>query len=86
MTGKHGVVAAGHPVTADAATEILREGGNAFDAVIAAMAAACVPEFVFASIGGGGFLMAFDAGSGTARVYDFFAQTPTCSHPKRIRS
>ena len=33
----HGAVAAGHDVTADAAARVLDEGGNAFDAVIAAM-------------------------------------------------
>ena len=69
-------MAAGHAVTADVAAEVLREGGNAFDAALAAMITACVPEFVFSSIGGGGFLMAFDGASGRTRLYDFFAQTP----------
>ena len=41
---KHGAVAAGHPDTARAALTMLQEGGNAFDAVMAAMAAACVAE------------------------------------------
>ncbi len=76
MTENRGVVAAGHAVTAEAAAEVLREGGNAFDAALAAVATACVPEFVFSSIGGGGFLMALDATRGQARLYDFFAQTP----------
>ncbi|MFQ5625550.1 MAG: gamma-glutamyltransferase, partial [Methyloligellaceae bacterium] len=76
MTAKKGVVAAGHKVTVGAAADVLREGGNAFDAVIAAMAAATVPEFVFSSLGGGGFLMARPAGSTKAICYDFFAQTP----------
>ncbi len=71
-----GVVAAGHKVTAEAAAEVLREGGNAFDAAIAAMATATVPEFVFSSLGGGGFAMARPANSRTAICYDFFAQTP----------
>lgn len=76
MGDAKGVVAAGHKVTAEAAAEVLREGGNAFDAAIAAMAAATVPEFVFSSLGGGGFLMARPAGAKTAICYDFFAQTP----------
>ena len=49
-----GVVAAGHEVTARAARDILAEDGNAFDAVLAAMLAACVAEPVLASLGGGG--------------------------------
>ena len=76
MKNPKGVVAAGHKITVEAAAEVLREGGNAFDAVIAAMATASVPEFVFSSIGGSGFLMARPANSSTAICYDFFAQTP----------
>ena len=36
-----GAVAAGHRATAEAAAEILQDGGTAFDAAIAALAAAC---------------------------------------------
>jgi gamma-glutamyltranspeptidase/glutathione hydrolase len=68
-------VACGHPLTAAAAVEILEEGGNAFDAAIAAQFAACVAEPVLASLGGGGFLMAERPGEG-ARLFDFFAHTP----------
>ncbi len=70
-----GMVAAGHPVTARAATEILRAGGNAFDAALAALFASCVAEPVLASLGGGGFLNARPAGA-KPLLYDFFAQTP----------
>ncbi|MCG8652561.1 MAG: gamma-glutamyltransferase, partial [Pirellulales bacterium] len=82
MATQKGVVAAGHPVTAEAAAEVLRDGGNAFDAAIAAMAAACVPEFVFSSIGGGGFLMALPADHGRPVLYDFFVQTPQRKRPE----
>ncbi|MDX1400672.1 MAG: gamma-glutamyltransferase, partial [Kiloniellales bacterium] len=70
-----GAVACGHPETAAAAAEILEEGGSAFDAILAAMAAACVAEPVLASLAGGGFLLARPA-DGTARLYDFFVDTP----------
>ena len=39
-----GVVAAGHPVTAEAGADVLRAGGNAVDAAIAAMLASFVAE------------------------------------------
>lgn len=71
-----GAVAAGHPLTARAAAEVLREGGNAFDAVIAALWMACIAEPVLASPGGGGFLMAQAAGRKAPRLFDFFVQTP----------
>ena len=75
MSSKHGVVAAGHILTARTAEGVLREGGNAFDAVVAALATACVAEPVLASPGGGGFLLAQPAGQ-RACLYDFFVQTP----------
>ena len=57
------VVAAGHELTAQAAAEILQDGGNAFDAALAGVFMTFVAEAVFASPGGGGFLMARRAGS-----------------------
>lgn len=77
---RYGCIAAGHPVTADAGMEALRSGGNAFDAVLAALLAACVAEPVLASPGGGGFLLAMPA-AGEPRVYDFFVHTPQVRRP-----
>lgn len=68
-------IAAGHDITADAAELILREGGNAFDAAIAAFMAAWVVEPCMASAGGGGFATALTA-QGKSIVFDFFCQTP----------
>ncbi|TVR19135.1 MAG: gamma-glutamyltransferase [Balneolaceae bacterium] len=70
-----GAVAAGHLDTAKSAAEVLQNGGNAFDAVIAAHLTACVAEPVLSSIGGGGFLLAKPA-DGKPVVYDFFTHTP----------
>src|SRR4029079_16132479 len=70
------VVAAGHELTAAAAAEILQDGGNAFDAALAAAFMTFVAEAVFASPGGGGFLMARRAGNDSSRLFDFFAETP----------
>ncbi|MGD8933557.1 MAG: gamma-glutamyltransferase [Gammaproteobacteria bacterium] len=70
-----GAVACGHAETAKAAESILREGGNAFDAIIAAFLTSCVVEPVLASLGGGGFLLAH-ADNHRDVLYDFFAQTP----------
>ncbi|MCA9186373.1 MAG: gamma-glutamyltransferase [Planctomycetales bacterium] len=53
-----GVIAAGHERTVQAAERMLRAGGNAFDAVLAAHFVACVVEPVLASLAGGGFLIA----------------------------
>lgn len=71
-----GAVAAGHQLTAEAGAEMLRAGGNAVDAAIAALAMACVCEPVLASLGGGGFAMIRDGASGKTSLLDFFPQTP----------
>lgn len=74
-------VASGHPEVSAAAAEVLREGGNAFDAVIAAAFTACVAEPMFASLGGGGFLLAHEA-EGETRIFDFFVDTPGRGAPR----
>jgi len=75
-----GAVAAGHAKTAEAAIRMYELGGNAFDAVLAGLAAACVVEPVLTSLGGGGFLLARKDGAGPA-LYDFFVQTPHQRRP-----
>jgi gamma-glutamyltranspeptidase/glutathione hydrolase len=76
MSKTRGVVAAGHELTAAAAAEILEDGGNAFDAALAGALMTFVAEAVFASPGGGGFLMARCAGRDEAALFDFFVETP----------
>ena len=77
-----GAVAAGHPLTAEAGAEMLRQGGNAFDAAIAAAFTSCVAESALTSLAGGGFLLAHQA-SGENRLFDFFCQTPGSKHHGR---
>ena len=72
---KVGVIAAGHAQTAEAGRLILETGGNAFDAAIASVLAACVVESTLTSLGGGGFLLG-KAGEQPAILWDFFCQTP----------
>jgi gamma-glutamyltranspeptidase/glutathione hydrolase len=76
-----GAVAAGHPKTAEAAIRMYELGGNAFDAVLAALAAACVVEPVLTSLGGGGFLLARRQRAEPV-LFDFFVQTPRRRRPE----
>jgi len=75
METHKGAVAAGHQLTVNTAKDVLCDGGNAFDAVVAAQLTAFVAEPVLTSLGGGGFLLAEKA-NGRQVVYDFFVQTP----------
>jgi gamma-glutamyltranspeptidase/glutathione hydrolase len=70
-----GAVACGHQATAESAAEILRDGGNAYDAAVAAHLTACVAEPVLASLAGGGYALVHPQGA-TPRIFDFFTQTP----------
>ncbi len=71
----HGVVAAGHHKTAAAGIEMFRNGGNAFDAAVAAILASFVAEPMLTSAAGGGFLLAH-TGDNRNILFDFFTQTP----------
>ncbi len=68
-------IAAGHRRTLEVAENILKEGGNAFDAAIAAYMAAFVTEPCMASAGGGAFALVGVKGK-PVQMFDFFCQTP----------
>jgi gamma-glutamyltranspeptidase / glutathione hydrolase len=74
-------VAAGSADTARAAVEVLQDGGNAFDAVVAAGFAASVAEPGLCSLGGGGFLLAAPPGE-PETVIDFFVDAPGRGRPQ----
>ena len=81
MNTSLGVIAAGHEATAQAGEDILRAGGNAYDAALAALATACVAEPVLASMAGGGFMLA-SPNDAKPVIYDFFVQTPSQKRPQ----
>ncbi len=72
---ERGVVAAGHPLTAQAGAAVLREGGNAVDAAVAAMLTSFVAEPLLTGLGAGGYLMVAGAGWEPA-LLDFFVEAP----------
>jgi gamma-glutamyltranspeptidase / glutathione hydrolase len=69
-------IAAGHPATVAAGSEILAEGGSAADAAVAACLASCVAETVMTGLLGGGHAIYLDAASGKARNLDCFVAVP----------
>src|SRR5215471_6744105 len=70
-------VAAGHPATAAAGAEILRAGGNAADAAIAATLASCVAETLMTGLLGGGHAIYWDSASRSALNLDCFCAVPS---------
>lgn len=70
-----GVVAAGHPLTAEAGAEVLREGGNAVDAAVCAVLTSFAVESPLTGFGAGGHMMVHGAGGETTLI-DFFVAAP----------
>ena len=70
-----GVVAAGHPLTAEAGARVLREGGNAVDAAIGAMLVSFAAEPLLTGLGAGGYLMVA-GGDWEPALLDFFVEAP----------
>jgi gamma-glutamyltranspeptidase/glutathione hydrolase len=73
---ERGVVAAGHPLTAQAGANVLREGGNAVDATVGAMLASFVTESLLTGLGAGGYMLVAGAGV-EPTLLDFFVEAPT---------
>jgi gamma-glutamyltranspeptidase/glutathione hydrolase len=69
------VVAAGHPVTARAGADVLRAGGNAVDAAVAAVLTSLVVEPMMTGLAGGGYLMVARP-DGQPTLLDFFVSAP----------
>src|SRR3954454_5451871 len=69
-----GVVAAGHPLTAEAGAGVLREGGNAVDAAVAAVLASFAAESPLTGFGAGGYMLVH--ASGETSLIDFFVAAP----------
>ena len=70
-----GVVAAGHPESAEAGAVALRAGGNAVDAAIAAMLASFAAEPLLTGLGAGGYMLVGTPG-GDDVLLDFFVEAP----------
>jgi gamma-glutamyltranspeptidase / glutathione hydrolase len=70
-----GAIAAGHPLTAEAGARVLREGGNAVDALLAAAFTGFVTEGPLTGPAGGGFLLVHEP-SGATTVLDCFFGVP----------
>ncbi|MBS1885148.1 MAG: gamma-glutamyltransferase [Actinobacteria bacterium] len=69
-----GVVAAGHPESAEAGAAALRAGGNAVDAAVGAVLASFAVESPLTGFGAGGYMTVHDRGETT--LLDFFVAAP----------
>lgn len=68
---ENGSVAAANPYAAKAGLDVLKAGGNAFDAAVAMSFALGVVEPNATGLGGGGIMVAYDASAGEYISYNF---------------
>jgi gamma-glutamyltranspeptidase/glutathione hydrolase len=75
------IVAAANPLAADAGVEILQKGGSAADAAVAIQAMLGLVEPQSSGVGGGGFMLYYDAKSGVVSVIDGREKAPAGATP-----
>ena len=74
-------VASAHHLATDAGMEVLGKGGNAFDAAVAVSAVLSVVEPISSGLGGGGFFLLHQAGSGRDVFIDARETAPAAATP-----
>ncbi len=82
--GRFFMAVTAHPLATDAAVEILRAGGTAADAAIAAQLVLNLVEPQSSGLGGGGFLLYHDAREQRLRAYDGRETAPAAARPERF--
>ncbi|NOR54460.1 MAG: gamma-glutamyltransferase, partial [Candidatus Aminicenantes bacterium] len=74
--GTKGMVSSAHPMATQAGLNVLKAGGNAFDAAVAIAATLNVVEPQNSGIGGYGTILVYDARSGKTRFLDSSGKIP----------
>jgi gamma-glutamyltranspeptidase / glutathione hydrolase len=81
LYGTHGMVAAGRQFTVEAGMRLLKAGGNAFDAGVAAVFAAAASEISHFGLGGEAPVVLFDARSSKVSVISGQGPAPRAATP-----
>ena len=76
VNGKRCMVSSGHPLATIAALEVLREGGNAVDAAVAASAVCCVVLPHACGVGGDAFALGYEAREGRTWALNASGKAP----------
>lgn len=76
VEASRGMVVSAHPLASEIGLSVLKSGGNAADAALATLAALNVVEPHASGLGGGGFLLYYDANSDSFTVLDYRERAP----------
>lgn len=77
-------VAAAHPIAVEAGLEVLRKGGSAVDAAVAVQAMLSLVEPQSSGLGGGAFMVRYDAKTRGITVYDGRETAPAGATPDML--
>jgi len=77
-------VAAAHPLAVEAGLNVLRKGGSAVDAAVAVQAMLSLVEPQSSGLGGGAFMVRYDAKTKAVTVYDGRETAPTGATPDML--
>ncbi|CAA0806403.1 Gamma-glutamyltranspeptidase 1 [Striga hermonthica] len=79
VAGKNGVVAADEVLCSDIGVDVLKKGGHAVDAAVAAALCLGVVSPASSGLGGGAFLLVRSA-NGSTKAYDMRETAPSCAN------
>ncbi len=82
--GVNGMVSSAHPLASLSGVQVMAEGGNAFDAVVAVASTLNVVEPYMSGVGGIGLALAHVASEGRVRALNFSGRMPRAATPDRF--
>ena len=85
VTTAHYAVATANPLATQKACEVLKGGGTAADALVTAQAVLGLVEPQSSGIGGGGFLLYYDAAANSVQAYDGRETAPSAASENYLR-
>lgn len=86
LEAKNWMIAAANPLAVEAGARILREGGSAADAMVAAQLVLGLVEPQSSGLGGGAFLVWYDAASGALTTLDGRETAPLAATPRLFQT